>query len=46
MVQRHGMSSKAARRLLGEGITNGMVTSEMFDSDSKSRGLKVLTWPG
>jgi len=46
MVQRHGMSAKAARRLLREWITNGMVTSEMFDSDTKSRGLKVLTWPG
>jgi hypothetical protein len=46
MVQRHGMSPKSARRLLLDWISNGMVATEVYDTDAKSKGLKVLRWPG
>lgn len=46
MVSKHGLSSKTARRLLAEWIANGVVAIELFDTDSKAKGLKVLTWPG
>jgi hypothetical protein len=46
MVQRHGMTPRAARRLMADWISNGMVATERYDSDAKSRGLRVLRWPG
>jgi hypothetical protein len=46
MVQQHGFSAKAARRLLGDWIVNGLVATEVYDTDSKARGLRVLRWPG
>jgi len=46
MVQSFGLSAKSARRLLRDWLSNGMVTSEIYNSDSKARGLKVLRWPG
>ena len=46
MVQTHGLGARAARRLLADWIVNGMVATEVFDSDSKAKGLRVLTWPG
>ncbi len=46
MVQSFGCTAKEARRLLRDWIANGMVASEIYNSDSKARGLKVLRWPG
>ena len=46
MVRLHGLSSRVARRLLTDWITNGMVVAETYDSDSKAKGLRVLQWPG
>ena len=46
MVQQHGFSAKAARRLLGDWIVNGMVAAEVYDTDAKAKGLRVLRWPG
>ena len=46
MVQSHGLGARTARRLLADWLINGMVVAELFDSDSKAKGLKVVAWPG
>ena len=46
MVQSHGLGARTARRLLADWLINGMVVAELFDSDSKAKGLKVVRWPG
>ena len=46
MVQSHGLGARTARRLLADWLVNGMVVAELFDSDSKAKGLKVVRWPG
>jgi hypothetical protein len=46
MVQRFGVSKRAAKALLSDWITNAMVRVEVCDSHTKSKGLKVMKWPG
>jgi hypothetical protein len=46
MVQRLGLTQRAAKSLLRDWIANEMVRSETIDSHSKTRGLRVLAWPG
>jgi hypothetical protein len=46
IMVRHGLSPKAARRLLADWIANGLVAIEVLDSHSKVKGLRVLAWPG
>ena len=46
MVQRFGLSKKAAKSLLSDWIANAMVRVEVVDSHAKIKGLKVMKWPG
>jgi len=46
MTQNHGCSPKFARALLRRWMVNAVLASEVFDTHRKSRGLKVLSWPG
>ena len=46
IVQTFGLSVRNARRLVRDWIASGMVATQMYNSDSKARGLKVLRWPG
>lgn len=46
MVQRFGLAKKSARSLLADWVSNAMVRVEVYDTDAKAKGLRVLKWPG
>ena len=46
MVQRFDVSKRTAKALLSDWIANAMVRVEVCDSHTKSKGLKVMKWPG
>ena len=45
-IQTFGLTKKQARGLLSDWIINGMVASEAVSTRDKSKGLRVLKWPG
>jgi hypothetical protein len=41
-----GLKQKVARRVLASWLSNQMLRSEIFNSNSKAKGLRVVKWPG
>ena len=41
-----GLKKKVARSVLASWMSNQMLRSEIFNSNSKAKGLRVVKWPG
>lgn len=46
MTKAHGLSRGEAIALMQAWMSNGLVTLEMVNKDTKRQGLKVVRWPG
>lgn len=46
MMRSFNMTRVAARSLARDWLQNGMIQSEEYDKRNKSRGLRVVKWPG
>ena len=45
-LEGQGLKNRIARRLLASWLSNQMLRSEIFNSNSKAKGLRVIKWPG